>query len=183
MVKIHAHTMRPATPQRTRPRVGDRAHAHDGAGDGVGGRHRDARACVAMKMATEPPVSAQNPPNGPQLGQAHAHGLHDAPAARHGAEPHGQRSRPGRSTSGISCAVGKWSAEIALRVEQHHDDAHGLLGVVAAVVEAEGRRGQELQAPEPRDRPCPGFALRSSHELADHHDGGAEDSRAAARRR
>ena len=40
------------------------------------------------------------------------------------------------------------AAEIALRVEQHRDDAHGLLRVVAAVAERIERRRHELQRAE-----------------------------------
>ncbi len=42
MVTIHAITMLPATPQRTAEVPLRGAHADDGAGDGVRGRHRDA---------------------------------------------------------------------------------------------------------------------------------------------
>ena len=43
MVKIQAHTMLPATPQRTALARCTAADADDGAGDGVRGRDRDAQ--------------------------------------------------------------------------------------------------------------------------------------------
>ena len=45
---------------------------------------------------------------------------------------------------------GTWKppSEIALRIKQHGDDAHGLLGVIAAVPERIKRSGDELRAPE-----------------------------------
>ena len=85
------------------------------------------------------------------------------------AEAHGQVAAehdPDRSL----VASGEVVAEIALRVEQHHDDAHGLLRVVAAVAEAEGRRRQQLQRGGTSDRLAPGFILRKSQEHRNHHD-------------
>jgi hypothetical protein len=103
---------------------------------------------VAMKMASEPPVSAQKPPNGTQLGEPHAHGLHDPPTTRHGAEAHGSVARQNDPQRKLG-AGGKGLAQHPLRVEQHGDDSHGLLGIVAAMVEAEGRGRQKLQATKP----------------------------------
>ncbi len=63
MVKIQAHRMRLATPQRTRPGLDTEPTP----------RMAPVMVCVvdtgiprevAMKMASEPPVSAQNPPKG-----------------------------------------------------------------------------------------------------------------------
>ena len=39
----------------------------------------------------------------------------------------------------------KFAAEMALRIEQHGDDAHGLLRIVAAMAERIERGGDELQ--------------------------------------
>ena len=74
---------------------------------------------------------------------ARAHGPHDPPAAEQGAEPHRRvacEHDPERHV--------KFTVQIALRIEQHRDDAHGFLGVVPAVTDGIERSGDQLQRTE-----------------------------------
>ena len=141
MVTIQATTMLPANPQRTArvrcaaptptmapvivcvvdtgiPRVDGQEQGHGAAGFG--------------RKTTD----------GAQLGDFLAHGLDDAPAAEHGAE----RDRdvtgnddPDRQV--VRCRDTRGD-------QQQPDDAHGFLRVVAAVADAVGRRGGQLQRAE-----------------------------------
>ena len=69
--------------------------------------------------------------------------------------------------------AGEALAQEPLRVEQHSDDSHGLLGVVATVVQAEGRGGQELQAAEPLVYAA-GRLLAQQPRTSNHQDRSAE---------
>src|SRR5437016_1236866 len=103
------------------------AHAHDRAGDRVRGADGNAADGRADQRDGARRLRAEAA-DGAQLGDAHAHRLHDAPATRHRAEPHrGVRGEyyPERNV--------ELRAEVTGREEQDGDDAHGLLGVVGPV--------------------------------------------------
>ena len=63
---------------------------------------------------------------------------------------------------------GTWNAaaQESLRVEQHSDDPHGLLGVIAAMSQAEQRRGDELQARGNGGRRQTASTRTASHDVA-----------------
>src|ERR1700760_1124341 len=98
---------------------------------------------VAANSVAAPPVSAQNPCIGVSL-------VIRKPMVRTMRQP------PIRVPSAIAAwhdsttqnGTEKCFAEMALRVEQHRDDAHGLLRVVAAVTQRIQRRRDELQDAE-----------------------------------
>ena len=80
----------------------------------------------------------------PQAADALPHGLDDAPAAEKRAQPHGHVTGEhdlGRHLIGSL----KVAAAVAGGDQENEDHAHGFLGVVAAVPEAEKPRREELQ--------------------------------------
>ncbi len=105
-----------------------------------------------------PPVSAQKPCIGRQPRDLRAHRVDDAPAAEQRAEPHRRLAGHHHPERHVELA-----AEMPLREQQHGDDAHGLLRVVAAMAERIERARDELQIAErPVDRA--GVARTNSHE-------------------
>ncbi len=114
------------------------ADTDDAAGDGVGGGNRDAKPVAANSMI-EPPVSAQNPCIGVRrvIFDPIVFTMRQPPASvpsRHHrltGEHHPERH--------VEAA-----AKMALRVEQHRDDAHGLLRIVAAVTERSRARPRRI---------------------------------------
>ena len=149
---------RPSAPRDTLAR---RADADDGAGDGVRGRDRNAERGGEEQRDRAAGLGAEAA-HRLQLGDALAHGLHDAPAAEHRAQRRSPRSTQTTTQSGGSRVV---RARRAGRDQQHPDDADGLLRVVAAVAEAVERRRDELQAPEPAIDPR-GVERRKIHDTA-----------------
>ena len=126
---IHAMTMPWATPQRTAGRPFRGANADDRAGDGVSGGYRDAEP-GRHEQGDGAAVSAQKPCTG---------------VRRVICEPMvwTMRQPPNSVPSAIAGLAGdhhperhvEFAAEMPLRIEQHGDDAHGLLRVVAAMAE------------------------------------------------
>src|SRR5712664_598143 len=116
--------------------------ADNGAGDRVRGADRDAKGGGADKG--EPASSfGREAAKGIELGDALAHGLDDAPAARHGSPGNGQvaaNDYPVGNDEGLEQASGH---------ERRGDDAHAFLRVIGAVAETVASGGDELQAAEP----------------------------------
>ena len=100
-----------------------------------------------------PPVSAQKPPTGLQLGDLLAHGLDDAPAAEHRAQADRDVAAPDHPGRRQRVA----GAGVAGGDQQHPDDADGLLRVVAAVAQAVQRRPRPAAA---GGTSCPPAAAR-----------------------
>ncbi len=84
-------------------------------------------------------------PHGLELGDLLPHGLDDAPAAEHGAERNGGVA----ADDGPDGRRGVAGRGVARGDQQQPDDADGLLRVVAAVPQAVGTRGDELQPAKP----------------------------------
>jgi hypothetical protein len=144
IVSSHAQTMRPATPQRTADALDDGADADDRARDRMRRRHRDAEVRREKERYRASRFGAEAA-DGFELRDAESHRPDDAPAARQRTQAHGGVARehdPQRHVERL--------AEQAVRVEQHGDDAHRLLRVVAAVAQAVESRRDELAAAEPR---------------------------------
>ena len=144
IVKIHAQTMLPATPQRTAltrcaeptPTIAPVMVCVVETGMPKRGRQeqRDRAAGLGAEAADRL-----------QLGDLLAHGLDDAPAAEQRAERRSRRSSTITTQIGsVDRAVGDAGGD-----QQQPDDAHRLLRVVAAVAEAVERRRDELQPAEP----------------------------------
>ena len=89
MVRIHAQTTRPATPQRTALKRLQRADADDGPGDGVRGAHRDAAEDGHDQRGGRPGLGAEAV-HRPQVDDPLPHRLDDAPAAEQRAQSHGR---------------------------------------------------------------------------------------------
>ena len=66
----------------------------------------------------------------------------------------------------ITTQNGTWNSlsEMTLREQQHGDDAHGLLRVVAAMAERVQRGGDELQIAKDSRRPSAALARTNSHD-------------------
>ena len=112
IVSTHAQTIRPATPQRTAESLRVAPDADDRAGDRVRRRHRDAERGREEQRHRAAGLGAEAADR-LQLGDLHAHRLHDAPAAGERAETHrrlagehdpernvGIRVKSGRATRG-----------------------------------------------------------------------------------
>ena len=141
MVRIHAQTMRPATPQRT---ADSRRVAPTPTIEPV-------IVCVvlmpmpisvAMRIATAAPVSAAKPPTGASF-------VIFVPIVRTIRQPPESVPRP-MATMGSEHDPERHieRRDVAGRDEHAGDDAHRLLGVIGPVHEAEQRRRQQLQPPE-----------------------------------
>ena len=91
-----------------------------------------------------PPVSAQKPPTGFSLVifMPMVLTMRQPPNSVPRAIARGRRAPP-------RAAADPWPPRCPAAMQQHPDDAHGLLRVVAAVAEAVERRRDELQPPEP----------------------------------
>jgi hypothetical protein len=83
MVTIQAHTMRPATPQRTADQAVSGADSYDGPRDGVGGADGNAREGGGKQSDGADGFGAK-PANGFELGDSLPHGFYDAPTAEVG---------------------------------------------------------------------------------------------------
>ena len=81
------------------------------------------------------------PPDRLQLGDAHAHGAHDAPASGEGAERDRRMTKQNHPVGNV-----KGRAQVTGIEEQDRNDPHRLLRVVGAVTQAVKSRGDELQA-------------------------------------
>jgi hypothetical protein len=147
MVKIQAQTMLPATPQRTAlarwaeptPTMAPVmvCVVDTGMPRAVARNKRDRTTGFGAEAA-----------HGFELGDLLAHGLDDAPAAKHGASRNGDVAAT-MTQPGATCRSGG----VAGGDQQHPDDANGLLRVVAAVAQAVGAGRDQLQAPEPAVHP------------------------------
>src|SRR6266849_5882506 len=116
--------------------------ADNGAGDRVRGADRNAKGGCADERE---PASGfgREAAEGIELGDALAHGLDDAPAARHGSPGDGQvaaNNHPVRNDEGLEQTSGD---------ERGGNDAHAFLRVIGAVAETIASGGDELQATEP----------------------------------
>ncbi len=113
---------------------------------------------VAAKRVSAPPVSGAEALHRREPRDLRAHRVDNPPAAEQRTQRHGRlagQDHPERHVEGARGA--------AVRVEQHRDDAHGLLRVVAAVAEGIERGGDELElAKHPIDRD--GVDRTNSHE-------------------
>ncbi len=143
MVTTQAMTIELADVPAHRRGPARRTDAHDGAGDGVGGGDRHAEP-GGDKQRHRPAGLGAEALHRRQLGDAGAHGARRC-ASRPSACP-----APWRSGRSITTQNGtlEAAAEIALRIEQYGDDAHGLLGIVAAVPQRIERGRDELQGAE-----------------------------------
>ncbi len=118
------------------------SNADNGAGDRVRGADGDAKGGGADEGEAASGLGREAA-EGIELGDALAHGLDDAPAARHGSPSDGQVAAddyPIGNDEGLEQASGN---------ERGGDDAHAFLRVVGAVAEAVASGGDELQAAEP----------------------------------
>ena len=108
-----------------------------------------------------PPVSAQKPPTGFSF-------VMRMPMVLTMRQPPDSVPSPIAAWHASTTHSGTWNvaAEHAVGVEQHGDDAHRLLRVVAAVAEGVERRRDELPAAEPARRPVPGVKRRKIQNTA-----------------
>src|ERR1700674_1860644 len=143
MVRIQATTMFSATPQRTAESLLT-APTPIIAPVMVCVVETGTPSSVARKRVIAPPVSAQNPPHGTQFGDLHSHRLDDTPTAEQGSQCH-------RRLAGEHDPQRYMKLRSALThgKQQHGNDTHRLLRVVAAMAEAIERGGDELQAAKP----------------------------------
>ena len=147
----------------------DGAHAHDGAGLGVGGGHRDAeqagiqQAERAREVCAEALVALQ-------LDHVHAHRLDDLFTADAGAQSHDHAAQKHQPDGDLhaghrALAVGERQPQ-----EQHADE---LLAVLRAVHEAHARGAGDLRQPEKAvGRPQLDVAAQDGDGLADEPAGG-----------
>ena len=116
--------------------------ADDGTCDRMRSADRDAKGgCADEREATC--SFRREATKGIKLGDALAHGLDDAPTARHGSPSDGQMAandHPVRNDEGLEQTSGH---------ERRRDNAHAFLRVVGAVAEAVASGGDELKAAEP----------------------------------
>ncbi len=118
------------------------SNADNGAGDRVRGADGDAKGGGADEGEAASGLGREAA-EGIELGDALAHGLDDAPAARHGSPGNSQvaaNEHPVRNDEGLEQTSGH---------ERRRDNAHAFLRVVGAVAEAVASGGDELQAAEP----------------------------------
>ena len=121
------------------------ADADDGPGDGVRRRDGDAQRRGHEQGDRAAGLGAEAA-DGLQLGDLHAHGAHDAPAARQGAARH--RHVTGDHDPERDAGAAGPGMDDPVADQRHHDDAHGLLRVVAAVAQRVQARRDQLQAAE-----------------------------------
>src|SRR5437870_4736781 len=129
------------------------ADAKDGAGDGVSGGDGDAHVSGGNDGGGGGGFRTEAA-DGCEAGDARSKRSNDAPAAEHGAggdsniaghhDPEGDVVLVAEER--VLLAHPAWMAGGG---EKHDDDAHGFLGIVAAVAEAEDGGGEELEAAEP----------------------------------
>src|SRR5207245_9973661 len=119
----------------------DGADPHDRARDGVRGADRNAGEGGADQRDRAGGLGAEAA-EGAELGDAHAHGLDDPPAPGHRAEAERRVRREHDPERHI-----KLGAEVARREEEHRDDAHRLLGIIAVLLFTTGHLGPEFYVP------------------------------------
>src|SRR5579863_566297 len=110
------------------------ANANDGSRDGVGGADRNAEVSGADQRQS-PRSFGRKTPEWIELGDALAHGLHYAPAPRHGAAAHSQvtgQNHPKGHSERFDQSAGD---------QGRSDDTHAFLCVVCAVAKAVTRGG------------------------------------------
>lgn len=118
------------------------ADADDSSGDGVRGADWDAEVRGADERNGSSGFRGESAERR-ELGDALAHGSHNAPASGHGAATHGEMAGndyPERHGISLEKAAGN---------ERGGDDAHTFLRVIRAMAEAVGRRGKDLKAAKP----------------------------------
>ena len=124
------------------------------------GRNRNAEIGRAEQRDCPAGLGAESLHRG-QARDLRAHRVHDAPAAEQRAQAHRGLTGDHHPERHV-----EFAAQVPLRVEQHRDDAHGLLRVVAAVAERIERRRDELQVAEGAVDRSLAVARRSSHDTA-----------------
>src|SRR5579883_2098467 len=126
-----------------------RAHAHDRPRDGMGGADRNPGQGRGKQGDCARRLRAESP-NRPQLGDARPHGVHDAPAAEIRPQSNGgMRCQDDGPVKGAPVVGHIVRAHVLRAVQRAGHDAHGLLRVVAAVTQAVGGGGKQLQLAEP----------------------------------
>ena len=125
------------------------AHSDDGAGDGVSGAHRYSGQGCGEESNCTGGFGAESADRF-QLGDAGAHRVDDAPSAEVSTE--GYSSVCGQDDGPVKVSPG--GLELSGRDEVSAEegagnDPHGFLGVIAAMAQAIGRGGEELELAKP----------------------------------
>src|SRR5579864_2836011 len=118
------------------------ADAGDGSGDDVRGADGNAGGGGAEQSERGGGLRSESRER-LQLGDALAHGAHNAPASGHCASGHGE------SAANDHPVGDNVLRHVAAGDKRGGDDAHAFLRVICAVAEAECGGGEQLQAPEP----------------------------------